>query len=128
MWMAPLRPVVGSWRQYIYILVKFEGSRCRMNDRQENNRQENDEQKKAQSSAAQDQVIRAALNQRWTASDAIRPEFGTACQCHFFSSASQFTTTLIGSGACAWSGEFTRKRFPSAATSNGSHAVPIRFW
>ena len=51
-----------------------------------------------------------------------------AGQRHFFNSESQLSTTLIGSGACAWSGEFTRKRFPSAATSNGSHAVPIRFW
>src|SRR6185436_21095993 len=41
-----------------------------MNDRQKNNRQESDEQKKEQSSAAQDQVIRAALDQHWTASDA----------------------------------------------------------
>jgi hypothetical protein len=41
-----------------------------MNDRQKNNRQENDEQKKEQSSAARDQVIRAALDQHWTASDA----------------------------------------------------------
>ena len=41
-----------------------------MNDRQENNRQENDEQKEEQSSAARDQVIRAALDQHWTASDA----------------------------------------------------------
>jgi len=41
-----------------------------MNDRQRNNRQENDEQKKEQSSAARDQVIRAALDQHWTASDA----------------------------------------------------------
>src|SRR6201993_4985571 len=41
-----------------------------MNDRQKNNRQESDEQKKEQSSAARDQVIRAALDQHWTASDA----------------------------------------------------------
>ena len=41
-----------------------------MNDRQKNNRQENDEQKKEQSSAGRDQVIRAALDQHWTASDA----------------------------------------------------------
>src|SRR5579864_2781356 len=41
-----------------------------MNDRQRSNRQENDEQKKEQSSAARDQVIRAALDQHWTASDA----------------------------------------------------------
>jgi len=41
-----------------------------MNDRQKNNRQESDEQKKEQSSAAEDQVIRAALDQHWTASDA----------------------------------------------------------
>jgi hypothetical protein len=40
-----------------------------MKDRQKN-RQENDEQKKEQSSAARDQVIRAALDQYWTASDA----------------------------------------------------------
>ena len=41
-----------------------------MNDRQKNNRQEKDEQKKEQSSAGRDQVIRAALGQHWTASDA----------------------------------------------------------
>ena len=41
-----------------------------MSDRQKNNRQENDEQKQEQSSAARDQVIRAALDQHWTASDA----------------------------------------------------------
>src|ERR1700760_1468779 len=41
-----------------------------MNDRQKKNRQESDEQKKEQSSAARDQVIRATLDQHWTASDA----------------------------------------------------------
>ncbi len=41
-----------------------------MNDRQKNNRQENVEQKEEQSSSARDQVIRAALDQHWTASDA----------------------------------------------------------
>jgi len=41
-----------------------------MNDRQKNNRQESDEQKKQQSSAARDQVICAALDQHWPASDA----------------------------------------------------------
>src|SRR6185369_12563782 len=41
-----------------------------MNDRQKNNRQESDEQNKEQSSAAQDQVIRAAQDQHWAASDA----------------------------------------------------------
>jgi hypothetical protein len=51
---------------------------------------------------------------------------GISCQRHFFSEASQFTTTLIGSAACSRSGEFAKNRLPSADTSNGSHADPIR--
>jgi hypothetical protein len=41
-----------------------------VNDRQKNNRQENDGQKNEPSSAVRDQVIRAALDQHWRASDA----------------------------------------------------------
>jgi len=48
-------------------------------------------------------------------------------QRHFCSSVSQFTITLMGSVPCGWSTELTRKRFPSADTSNGSHADPNRF-
>src|SRR5437879_4594823 len=49
--------------------------------------------------------------------DLVRADFGARWKAHFFTAASQFTTTVRGISVVSPTTVFTRKRLPSAATA-----------